>query len=294
MPKYWISLQKVWRSSGTTRPLERMVASGFSPQLPQWQKSTLWHFHLLHFVQKMNLEFLYLLKKTTKKQPIKIKPLAETEMYQNKIPKLSPQLAAAVYRNSVGVETSDLALHHPSFLWMYIFLSLRTSAGSFVRAIVVCDQLADPAQWANLVPGPEGIIRFGNVEDKWMLNSMHVHAHPHADKARVRVHARYILDYANECLIPPLKCTERGWRSVSAELNTEFKQRTCTNLWKLDTMREARMPEERHRVPVNYSLVLFNFLGGLFLKNEKKDVVITNLCNQSSWVTFNHTTYFFN
>lgn len=187
--------------------------------------------------------------------------------------------------NSVqAVKTSDLVLNHPSFLLsfslslschMYIdvHISVPANVDWFFRPCPVCDQLGYPAHWASLVPGPEGIIRFGNAEDKLMLVSMHVHAHPHADKARVRVHARYILDYANECLIPPLKCTERGWRSVSAEINTGFRQRTCANLWKLDTMQKACLPEERRRVRVNYShrLILFNFPGGPFLKSEKKN-----------------------
>lgn len=68
---------------------------------------------------------------------------------------------------------------------MYIF-SVPVNVDWFFRLCPVCDQLGYPAHWASLVPGPEGIIRFGNAEDKLTLVSMHVHAHPHADKARVR------------------------------------------------------------------------------------------------------------
>lgn len=109
------------------------------------------------------------------------------------------------------------------------------------RSIVVCDQLSYPAHWTSLVPGPEGIIRFGNAEDKLMLISMHVHAHPHADNARAPVHARHIFGLCKWVSHSAFEMYRRkgGWRSVSAEINTGFSQRTCANLWKLDTTQKG-------------------------------------------------------
>lgn len=64
---------------------------------------------------------------------------------------------------------------------VYVYFCPSKQRLFFVHPIVICDQLGYPAHWASLVPRPEGIIRFGNAEDKLMLISMHMHTPTHTD-----------------------------------------------------------------------------------------------------------------
>lgn len=165
----------------------------------------------------------------------------------------SPKFSASRKKNKqkqwpTSSSLLSLSLLLPLSLLRSIYINVHISVSSNIhcffspaRSIVVCDQLSYPAHWTSLVPGPEGIIRFGNAEDKLMLISMHVHAHPHADNARAPVHARHIFGLCKWVSHSAFEMYRRkgGWRSVSAEINTGFSQRTCANLWKLDTTQKG-------------------------------------------------------
>lgn len=92
------------------------------------------------------------------------------------------------------------------------------------------------------VPRPAGIIRFGNAENKLILFSAHMHTAPHTHTS-VHVHTLCVLDYVNESLTFPLKCTEWGWRRLSAEINRVQMEdmRTCktSHLIKCDLLRQS-------------------------------------------------------
>lgn len=87
----------------------------------------------------------------------------------------------------------------------------------FVHSLFICHQLLYLSLAVDPVPRPTGIIRFGNAENKSMLILIHMHTHAHSQN---------ILDYANQWLMPPLKCTEWGRKRVAANINTRFRRRT--------------------------------------------------------------------